>query len=88
MAAVQIITIDKDSLQTMMRDEFRGIVESVKPQFFIEDAVFTMEEAAGFLKCSKSTIQNMISKGEIVPHRPGSHPRFLKSELFDFVRNS
>ena len=85
---VKILQAEENAMMQMMENAMQGAMERVRPQFFLEEEILTVEEAAKFCKMSRSTLDNMVREGIITPHRPGKHPRFLKSELIDFVKNS
>ncbi|MCE7997074.1 MAG: helix-turn-helix domain-containing protein [Roseivirga sp.] len=88
MAGSNIIVLEERAFEEMMEARLRAVLESIQPRFFVEDEILTTEEAAKFMKYSKSTVEKMVKRGELTPHRPGHDPRYLKSELFEFVRNS
>lgn len=88
MASSNIIVLEESVFEQMVEAKLRVVLGAVEPRFFLADEVLTTDEAAKFLKYSKRTIQKMIQKGELVPHRLGNDPRFLKSELFQLVKDS
>lgn len=85
---IKVISIEENYMQEILHNSLHTIISQAKPQFFLEDEVLTKEEAAAFMKVSVSTVNNWLSSGKLSPHRPGSDPRFIKSELFEFVKAS
>lgn len=83
-----IIVLEEEVFTEMVEKKLKAVLEAVAPRFFLEEEVLTMEGAARVMKCSKSTVQKMLQNGTLTPHRPGHDPRFLKSEIFEFVRKS
>lgn len=49
------------------------------------DAVMTLEEAAGFLKVSETTVYQLVRSGELKARKVGREWRILKSQLVDFL---
>lgn len=86
MSKVEIITIERSSLEQMIKDSLHTIISKLQPEFFTEEEVLTWDEAAAFLKISRSTLNNRVKDGTIKLSRATGDPRFLKSELVQIVR--
>ena len=50
------------------------------------DAVMTLEEAAGFLKVSETTVYQLLRDGQLKARKVGREWRFLKSELVAYLK--
>ena len=50
------------------------------------DAVMTLEEAAGFLKVSETTVYQLLRDGQLKARKVGREWRFLKSELVTYLK--
>jgi excisionase family DNA binding protein len=50
------------------------------------DAVMTLEEAAGFLKVSETTVYQLLRSGELKARKVGREWRILKSQLVEFLK--
>jgi excisionase family DNA binding protein len=50
------------------------------------DAVMTLEEAAGFLKVSETTVYQLVRSGELKARKVGREWRILKSQLVEFLK--
>ena len=50
------------------------------------DAVMTLEEAAGFLKVSETTVYQLLRDGQLKARKVGREWRFLKSELVAYPK--
>lgn len=85
---IKILQAEENAMEVMMERALQKVVSATQPQFFVEDEPLTMEQAAKYVGVSRSTLSNWIKEGLLVPHRVGSHPRFLKSELIDLIRRS
>ncbi|MCO6358185.1 helix-turn-helix domain-containing protein [Roseivirga pacifica] len=85
---VQIVTLELGQLQQMIHQGVEAAVKLVKPNFFVEEEVLDYAGAAKFLKCSQSKVKGMVRDGQLVPHRATGKPSFLKSELYQYLKNS
>jgi len=81
-----IIVMEKGAFEQLLQQGLTNVIKATQPKFFVEEEILTKKEAADYLKVSESTLGIMMRDGILTPHRPGSHPRFLKSELVEFVR--
>ena len=50
------------------------------------DAVMTLEEAAGFLRVSETTVYQLLREGQLKARKVGREWRFLKSELVAYLK--
>ena len=50
------------------------------------DAVMTLEEAAGFLKVSETTVYQLVRSGELKARKVGREWRILKSQLVGYLK--
>jgi excisionase family DNA binding protein len=50
------------------------------------DAVMTLEEAAGFLKVSETTVYQLVRSGELKARKVGREWRILKSQLVEYLK--
>ena len=50
------------------------------------DAVMTLEEAAGFLKVSETTVYQLLRDGQLKARKVGREWRFLKSSLVAYLK--
>ncbi len=50
------------------------------------DAVMTLEDAAGFLKVSETTVYQLLREGSLKARKVGREWRFLKSELVTYLK--
>ena len=69
-------------------DEVKAIAHAVAPlikECFNEE-VFTTEQACKFLTFQRSTFDEYVRQGKFRAHRPGGHPRFIKSELIEDLK--
>ena len=52
----------------------------------VDDRILTADEAAQYLKVSKTTLLNHIRQRKIKAKKVGRSWRFLQSELYQFVK--
>jgi excisionase family DNA binding protein len=84
----RVIVLEENAMKQMLDASLIKVIMQAKPVFYEVEEVMTIYEAASFCKVSTSTFNTWIRNGLITPHRPTGGPRFLKSELIDFVKRS
>ncbi len=52
-----------------------------------KEEVFTVKEAADFLRVAPSFLYRLVGRGKIPNHHLGSKVLFIKSELLDFLKD-
>jgi excisionase family DNA binding protein len=84
----RVIVLEENAMMKMMDISLLKAIEQARPVFYHTEEVMTTEEAASFCKVSVSTFSTWMRNGLITPHRPTGGPRFLKSELIDFIKRN
>ena len=85
---IRIVQAEENAMVKMLHNAMHKVVQEHRPEFFVQEEVLTVEEAARYCKMSKSTLNNLVRNGDLIPHRPTGRPVFLKSELTEFIRRS
>ena len=85
---VKILQAEENAMADMMRDTMKHVLAEIRPEFFLQEEVLTVVEAAAFCKMSRSSFESLVRQGRIKPHRPTGKPVYLKSELTDFIKKS
>lgn len=83
-----LTSISKDDLETLIIDCVNACLKHHQPEEKIpkeQNDYLTKKEAAKFLSCSVSTIDNYRRAGVIKRHNVGSSVRFKRSELIAAV---
>jgi len=87
---IQMHDMSPDSLmkmlKTLLKEEFKQLIENLKTSQ--PDKYLTRNEAAEFLKISKTTLWN-LDKTQVLPAtRLNGKVLYLKSSLLDFSKRS
>lgn len=85
---VTLVQAEENAMKAMMVNAMKQVVAESRPEFFLEEAVLNVKEAAKFCDMSVGSFNNQVRDGRIVPHRPDGRPKFLKSELIEFIKRS
>ena len=76
-------------LQPSIREQIIKILE----EFQEDDKLFTLEEAAEYIKIGRTTLSKLISKGDIAftsfnPENPKAEKRVLKSDIDAWMKRN
>lgn len=85
---IKILQAEENAMESMMIQAMKNVLAEVRPEFFMQEEVLTVIEAAAYCKMSRSSFENLVRDGKITPHRPTGKPVYLKSELTEFIRRS
>jgi excisionase family DNA binding protein len=88
---INFSVINPEDLQSLIKQTIQEAISSNKPKQCSQpqtDEILTVNEAALFLKVTKPTIYDAVSKGKLPVYKPLKQCYFFKAELIDFVRRS
>ena len=76
-------------IESITLEEFTNLIMSTNPPSQEVEEPILIEEAAKFLKCSKRSVEDEISKGNLPYHqkKKGARIYFFKSELNDWIKS-
>jgi len=79
--------VSLEDLETLIKDSVKEAVLSSQKTEQEPDELFTQKEAAKFLKCTVAHLINLRRESKIKCAFLGSHPRYRKSELLEYLSN-